>query len=66
MLRIRDYVEVPDLAHIYVESYGISYEEAIKRAKEKLSSDRVGAHKSDNNISKQFKDSITEKEIKEN
>lgn len=28
--------------------------------KEKLSSERVGAHKSDNNISKTFKDSITE------
>ena len=29
--------------------------------KEKLLSDRVGAHKSDNNLSKQFNDSITEK-----
>lgn len=65
-MRLRDYAEVSDLAHIYVESYGISYGEALEKAKEKLSSDRVGAHKSDNNISKQFNDSITEKEIKEN
>ena len=39
---------------------GLSYIEAIEKAKEKLLSDRVGAHKSDNNLSKQFNDSITE------
>ncbi len=39
---------------------GLSYIEAIEKAKEKLLSDRVGAHKSENNLSKQFKDSITE------
>ena len=39
---------------------GLSYIEAIEKAKEKLLSDRVEAHKSDNNLSKQFNDSITE------
>ena len=39
---------------------GLSYIEAIEKAKEKLLSDRVCAHKSENNLSKQFKDSITE------
>jgi hypothetical protein len=39
---------------------GLSYIEAIEKAKEKLLSDRVVAHKSENNLSKQFKDSITE------
>lgn len=39
---------------------GLSYKEAIEKAKEKLLSDRVGAHKSENSISKTFKDSITE------
>lgn len=39
---------------------GLSYIEAIEKAKEKLLSGRVGAHKSDNNLSKQFIDSITE------
>lgn len=38
---------------------GLSYIEAIEKAKEKLLSDRVGAHKSENNLSKQFKDSIS-------
>ena len=39
---------------------GLDYIEAVEKAKEKLLSDRVGAHKSENNLSKQFKDSITE------
>ena len=39
---------------------GLSYLEAIEKAKEKLSSDRVGAHKSENNLSKTNKNSITE------
>ena len=65
-MKIRDYVEVASLAHIYVEESGISYEDAIKRAKEKLFPDRVGAHKSENNISKTIKDSITEKDTIEN
>lgn len=34
--------------------------------KEKLSSDRVAAQKSDNNISKTFNDSITENLVNEN
>ena len=38
---------------------GLSYLEAIEKAKEKLSSDRVGAHKSVNSISKTIKDSIS-------
>lgn len=59
-LRLRDYLDLAKLVQAYVETYGLSYEEAFKKAKEKLSSERVGAHKSDNNISKTFKDSITE------
>ena len=33
---------------------GLSYIEAIEKAKEKLLSDRVGAHKSENNLSFAF------------
>lgn len=66
-MRLRDYAEVSDLAQMYVEAKGMSYKEAIKKAKELLGSERVGAHlDSDSNNSKTFKDSITEKEIKEN
>lgn len=57
-MRLRDWAEIPRLAHAYVEAYGISYLEAVKRAKEKLLSDRVGAHKSVNSLIKTFKDSI--------
>ena len=39
---------------------GLSYIEAVEKAKEKLLSDIVGAHKSVNSDSKEFKDSITE------
>ncbi|MDY3373347.1 MAG: hypothetical protein SOX50_08750 [Terrisporobacter othiniensis] len=60
-MRLRDFPKVAELAQMYVEADGMTYKEAIKKAKEKLSSDRVGAHKSDNNLSKQFNDSITEK-----
>lgn len=38
---------------------GLSYIEAVEKAKEKLLSDRVGAHKSVNSDSKENKDSIT-------
>lgn len=38
---------------------GLDYIEAIKIAKEKVLSDRVGAHKSDNNFSKSINDSIS-------
>lgn len=65
-LRLRDYLDLAKLVQAYVETYGLSYEEAFEKAKEKLSSDRVGAHNSDNNISKTFNDSITEKSINEN
>lgn len=57
-MRLRDWVEIPRLAQIYIESEGISYSEAIKKAKEKLLSDRVAAHKSNNNISKTFNEII--------
>ena len=60
-MRLRDFPKVAELAQMYVEADGMTYKEAIKKAKEKLSSDRVGAHKSENNLSKQFNDSITEK-----
>ena len=52
-LRLRDYLDLAKLVQAYVETYGLSYEEAFKKAKEKLLSDRVGAHKSENSISKQ-------------
>ena len=39
---------------------GLSYIEAIEKAKEKLLSDRVGAHKSENSISNRINHSITE------
>ena len=66
-MRLRDFPNVAELAQMYVEADGMTYKEAIQKAKEKLSSDRVGAQiNSDNNISKEFNDSITEKSINEN
>lgn len=66
-MRLRDFPTVAELAQMYVEADGMTYKEAIQKAKEKLSSDRVGAQiNSDNNISKEFNDSITEKSINEN
>lgn len=59
-LRLRDFPKIHELAQIYVEVDGMGYKDAIKKAKEKLLSDRVGAHKSENSNSKQFNDSITE------
>ena len=59
-MRLRNYIEVSRLAQELIEEEGLNYKDAIEKAKEKLLSDRVGAHKSDNNLSKQFKDSITE------
>lgn len=52
--------DISTLAHIYVETEYLDYNIAIEKAKEKLLSDRVGAHKSENSISKEFNDSITE------
>mgnify|MGYP000583854886 CR=1 FL=1 len=60
MLKLRDYIEIARLAQELVEEQGLSYKTAIEKAKEKLLSDRVGAHKSENSISKEFNDSITE------
>lgn len=60
MFKLRDYIEVARLAHEIVEQEGLSYKDAIEKAKEKLLSDRVGAHKSENNLSKTNKNSITE------
>ena len=51
-MRLRDYIEVARLAHEIVEHEGLSYKAAIEIAKEKLLSDRVGAHKSENSDSK--------------
>lgn len=66
-LRLRDYLDLAKLVQAYVETYGLSYEEAFKKAKEKLSSERVGAQiNSDNNISKEFNDSISENIKNEN
>lgn len=60
MFKLRDYIEVARLAHEIVEQEGLSYKDAIEKAKEKLLSGRVGAHKSENNLSKTNKNSITE------
>ena len=66
-LRLRDYLDLAKLVQAYVEADGLSYEEAFKKAKEKLSSERVGAHvNSDNNISKTINDSISENIKNEN
>ncbi len=59
-LRLRDFPKIHELAQMYVEVDGMGYKDAIQKAKEKLLSDRVGAHKSENSNSKQFNDSITE------
>lgn len=59
-MKLRDYIEVARLAHEIVEHEGLSYKAAIEKAKEKLLSDRVGAHKSENNLSKEYKNSIAE------
>lgn len=65
-LRLRDFPKIHELAQMYVEVDGMGYKDAIKKAKEKLLSDRVGAHKSENSISKQINDSITENLVNEN
>lgn len=59
-MKLRDYIEVARLAHEIVEHEGLSYKAAIEKSKEKLLSGRVGARKSDNNLSKTNKNSITE------
>ena len=50
---LKDFLDLAKLVQSYIEAYGLSYEEAIERAKEKLLSDRVAAHKSNNSISKE-------------
>jgi len=59
-LRLRDYlsVDLAKLMQMYREAEGLSYEDALAKAKEKLLSDRVAARNSDNNISKTINDSI--------
>lgn len=58
-MKLDDYIEeVARLAHEMIADKGLDYDVAIGKAKEKLLSDRVGAHKSENSISKQLKDSI--------
>ncbi|MBP3930741.1 MAG: hypothetical protein J6D47_14420 [Peptostreptococcaceae bacterium] len=51
-MRLSKLLDLAKLVQSYVESYGLSYEEAIERAKKKLLPDRVAAHKSENSISK--------------
>lgn len=54
-----DYIEeVARLAHEMIDATGLDYDVALEKA-EKLLTDRVGAHKSVNSISKTFKDSIS-------
>ena len=52
-MTVKDFLDIAKLVQCYVEANGLSYEEAIERAKEKLLSDRVAAHKSNNSISKE-------------
>lgn len=61
-LRLRDYlsVDLAKLMQMYREAEGLSYEDALAKAKEMLLSDRVGAHKSENSISNRINHSITE------
>ncbi len=55
-----DYIEeVARLAHEMIADKGLDYDIAIEIAKEKLLSGRVGAHKSENSISKTIKNSIS-------
>lgn len=55
-----DYVkEVARLAHKMTAEKGTDYYIAIEKVEEKLLSDRVGAHKSVNSISKEFNYSIS-------
>ena len=65
-LRLIDYLDLAKLVQIYVETDGLGYEEAFERAKEKLLSDRVAAHSSENNLSNRINDSITENIKNEN
>lgn len=58
-LRIRDYLEISRLIQEYSEKEGLSYREALKKAKEKLSSGRAATQQSDNNISKTTKNIVT-------
>ncbi|WP_294160920.1 hypothetical protein [uncultured Clostridium sp.] len=61
MFKLRDYIEVARLAHEIVEQEGLSYKDAIEKAKELIGSERVGAHVNSDSInSKEIKDSITE------
>lgn len=60
-MRLRDYIEVARLAQELIAEEGLSYIDAIEKAKELIASERVGAHVNSDSInSKQFKDSITE------
>lgn len=52
-MRLSKLLDLAKLVQSYVESYGLSYEEAIERAKKKLLPDRVAAHKSDNSFKKE-------------
>ena len=61
MFKLRDYIEGARLAHEIVEQEGLSYKDAIEKAKELIGSERVGAHVNSDSInSKEIKDSITE------
>ena len=54
-----DYIEeVARLAQEMIADRGLDYDVAIEKA-EKLLSDRVGAHESENSISKTIKNSIS-------
>lgn len=64
--RLREYPAIAELAQMYVEINGMDYKDAIKKAKELIGSERVGAHiDSDSTNSKVNNASITEnKEIR--
>ena len=64
-LRLRDFNEISRLAQMYSEE-GLSYNDALKKAKEKLSSERAATLSTDNNYSKIFNNSLAENLIKSN
>ena len=65
--RLREYPAIAELAQMYVEINGMDYKDAIKKAKELIGSERVGARiDSDNNLSNRNNDSIPENLVNEN
>lgn len=59
-MRLRDYIEVSRLAQELIAEEGLSYIDAIEKAKELIGSERVGARVNSDSInSKTIKNSIS-------